>query len=167
MSSINQTNPDLRKKTRKSTKGIVNLRIAAVYQMVLQGESRAHIKQYTQENWGMSEGQTDEYLRRANIIIETETETEGNKHLKKQIAGLKVLMSKTYRKGEHHLVLEAMKELNKLLGLYPAEQHKHILDGKVHVEEEKKIDFSKVTNETLLKIIEAADGHKPDNRRNP
>jgi hypothetical protein len=77
--------------------------------------------------------------------------------LKAQINSLLHLKAKAYSKGELAVVSDAIKELNKLLGLYPEERTRHILEGKVQTQDvSTAIDWDKVPTEILVKFLEKA-----------
>ncbi len=136
----------------------LNRRVQAVYQLILEGHSRGSILRYSSENeWNVSERTIQSYIASAREMIEEVNFDDAKKFLKEQITSLLHLKAKAYSKGELAVVSDAIKELNKLLGLYPEERTRHILEGKVQTQDVSlAIDWEKVPTDILVKFLEKA-----------
>jgi MoxR-like ATPase len=136
----------------------LNRRIQSVYQLILEGHSRGSILRYSSEtDWNVSERTVDNYILAARKMMNEVNLEDAKKMLKEQINSLLHLKAKAYSKSDLAVVSDTIKELNKLLGLYPEERTRHILDGKVQTEDvTKAVDWSKVPTDILVKFLERA-----------
>jgi MoxR-like ATPase len=137
---------------------ILNRRVQAVYQLILEGHSRGSILRYGSDNeWNVSDRTVENYIKAAREMINEVSLDDAKDLLKAQINSLLHLKAKAYSKGELAVVSDAIKELNKLLGLYPEERTRHILEGKVQTQDvSTAIDWDKVPTEILVKFLEKA-----------
>lgn len=146
-----KTKTKTKSKAKKTTAATYSLRVFQVYQLLIKGYDRPEIIQYASEQWGeISDRSVDKYMYDARAMIDQLTSTNATDYLKMEIKRSHHLLSKTLAKGEHGIALEVMRDFRKLMGLYPDEKLRHILDGKVKVEQ--KADLSTLTEEDLKKI---------------
>ena len=101
----------------------VQERIYTVYSMLLDSYDRPTIHQFTAKNWGISPRQTDEYISRANDLIEKDYKEKRYQKLRRSIAKRYKLKTRAIKKGDFHLAHEIQKDIDKLEGLYPSEKH--------------------------------------------
>lgn len=130
-----------------------------VYQMIVEGYARCQIIRYSSENqWDVSDRTIDVYISAAREMIQSVNLDDIKKLLKSKIMELDHIRARAHNKGELTTAIEAIKETNKLLGMYPEEKTRHILEGKVQTEDVKSINWSKVPTEMLIKFMEKSSG---------
>jgi hypothetical protein len=62
---------------KKATDAEINARIAKVYSLLLNGQKRRGVLQYAAKNeWGISDRQVDEYIKRATVILQEQSKEE-------------------------------------------------------------------------------------------
>lgn len=106
----------------KGTDIEVEARINTVYEMLLKAASRPFIIRYASEKWGITDRQTDEYIKRANVLIESESEHAREKMLSKCIARLEDLYRKNYTVEDFRECRNLIGDMRKLLGLDEAKK---------------------------------------------
>lgn len=132
-------------------------RIAMVYQMIVEGYARCQIHRFASDNqWDIAERNVDEYIKRAREMIDAVDIDDKAKLVRNRAVALDHIRAKAHHKGELTTAISAVQESNKLLGLYPEERTRHILDGTLKTEETKAVDWSQVPTERLLKLLEKA-----------
>lgn len=141
-----------KKKNTKSSHADVSIRVLTVYNMILNGHQRPDIVRYASETWSVTSRTTDDYMAEANRWIESYVIEVKDKIMKKSASRLERLLAKTIAEGERTTALEIMKEYHKIFDIYPDPKMRHILDGKIQVEE--KADLSKLTPEDLKALAE-------------
>jgi hypothetical protein len=113
------------KPTEKSTIFEVQKRVNTVYKMLLLGVSRADICEYALTNWNISDGQTDRYIADANDVFKTQSQYIRDDEFGKALSRLQNLYEKNMKIQDYKAALATQKEINTLIGLYPAAKHEH------------------------------------------
>lgn len=72
----------------KSTNAEIEQRVHAVYGLLVKSYSRFQILQYAANHWGCSHRQCDEYIHRARLLIQQDSEIERPQWLAAAIARL-------------------------------------------------------------------------------
>ena len=110
---------------KKSLSADVELRIAAIETLILKGTSRAAIIQYaTKEKWDVSDRQVDAYIKRAKANIKRRIDKNRDYQYALAIQRLNMLLQASFTIQDYKACLAVQKELNALLGLYPATEIK-------------------------------------------
>lgn len=73
---------------KKSTKLEIEERVNTVYQLLIKSYSRFQILQYAAAEWDLSSRQADEYIARARLLIQKDSEIERPQWLAAAIARL-------------------------------------------------------------------------------
>ena len=107
---------------RKATKAEVGNRINQVADMILQGFTRGQILQFVTEKtaWGISERQTDYYIRKARDKFEEEAEINRRYELGRALKRLDDLYRRDMAIQDYKAALQVQKERSTLTGLYAA-----------------------------------------------
>jgi hypothetical protein len=111
-------------------------RIKELEKMLLEGVSYNDILIYSDENWGLKEGQTREYIRRVYSKWQEIAEKDRVDNFNKAIQREEKMYNEAVKSDDPKLALEIQKDLNKLKGLY-VEQIAEKKDIKITIE--KKI----------------------------
>ena len=108
----------------RSTKALVQQRVDAVYDLLLQGVSRRGILTYAaKQGWGVSPRQIDTYLPRAREELARQAAHDRAVELGRASEQLKLLFMKALAGGDLPTARAVRKDLTELLGLAPAARH--------------------------------------------
>ena len=103
----------------RSTEAEVSQRIEAVFKLLIDGKRPVEIIRFASENgWKVGDRQVENYIARANRLIEDQSATVRSREVGRAITRLTAWLAKAHELGDIKLSLEIQKELNKLLGLY-------------------------------------------------
>lgn len=135
----------------KSTKAEIELRVAAVRQLVLNGASHYDIVRFGSENWHITSRQTEDYLAEARKSIKEAADAYRDMAFAEHVEHRRALRRKANNNKQYKLELEIAKDEAKLLNLYPAERHEMTgKDGGAI-----SIDMHSLTDEQLAALIRA------------
>lgn len=111
----------------KATQAEVTKRVTQVYNWLLQGLSRADILELVAKKgeWKVSDGMIDEYMSRATAEIKEKASIQRDEELGKAIERMRFLFRQNVLIQDYKAALAVQKELNELLGLYPAKKFEH------------------------------------------
>lgn len=108
----------------RSTKAILQQRIDAVYDLLLQGVARRGILTYAaKQGWGVSPRQIDTYLSRAREELACQAEHDRAVELGRASEQLNLLFMKALAGGDLATARAVRRDLTDLLGLAPAARH--------------------------------------------
>ena len=107
----------------KATVAQAKDRLYVVYSMLLDSYDRPTIIQYASKTWGIGDRQVDDYIQKANVMIEMDYKEKRYQKLRRSIAKRYKLKQRAVKKGDYHLAHEIQKDIDKLEGLYPSEKH--------------------------------------------
>ena len=131
MTTDKRTKPAKRERAPKSNNAMVTRRINEVYQLLLDGLSRAEIIEYTANSkdqkiiWGISDSMLDEYIARATAEIKLRAATDRDEEYGKALERLRNLYARNILIEDLKAALAVQKEINELLGLYPTKRIEH------------------------------------------
>ncbi len=131
-------------KETKSNKATVEQRITHIFQLLTLGLRRAEILEYVNDktNWGVSESQIAEYMRRANKEMKKLGQIKRSNEITKALCKYDVLYRNAYSIKDYKTCLNILQGRIKLLGLDAPKVIK------------KKIDKTITSKETALKYVE-------------
>ena len=110
------------KKMAKSTDAEVEKRVTAVYDRLLEGESRAEILRYaSNQGWSVDPRSVDTYIRRARNLLKKHAQSNRELALGTARARLNRLFQKALSGNDIRGALAVQKELNALSDVYPAQ----------------------------------------------
>lgn len=109
----------------KATNHEAEKRVNLVYKMLLLGVSRADIIDYATNNWNIGAAMTDKYIAEANAIFKQQAEYIREDEFGKAVSRLQNLYEKNMKIQDYKAALATQKELNELLGMYPAKKLEH------------------------------------------
>ena len=102
----------------KSNAAQMQVRIDAVFELLLQGVSRRGALQYAARNgWGVSPRQVDNYIRAAKTELARLAEVDRREELGTATAQLRMLFMRALAKGDLRSARAIRKDLTALLGL--------------------------------------------------
>ena len=103
----------------KSTDMEVAKRVDVVFKLLIQGLRRSDIIRYIDENteWGVSESQIDNYIKKATIEFKTSAKIDHDTEMGKAMSRLNKLFSKAYNDKDYKTCLSVQKEINELARL--------------------------------------------------
>jgi hypothetical protein len=103
----------------KSTNAEIETRINKVYDLLVNGASRAQIIQYASDKakWEVTDRQIDTYISKANERLITLGKTHRETELGRAIARLNNLYFLSITMQNYNVALGVQREINKLLGL--------------------------------------------------
>lgn len=102
---------------KKSTQAEKRLRVDTVYGMLADGASRTSILQLAAEKWDVSERTGDAYIAEARQLIERDCELSRPAFLAEALAGLRLVRQTAARRGQHQVVVNAIRLQAELVGL--------------------------------------------------
>ena len=112
---------------KKATAAEITKRVNKVYQLLLDGLSRADILEYVAKKteWKVSDGSVDEYIAKATAEIKARSTIVRDEEYGKALERLRMLYSRNIMIQDFKAALAVQKEINELLGLYPAKKIEH------------------------------------------
>ena len=93
------------------------LRVDSVYGLLCDGASRSNIIQFCSENWGVGERCADNYIAGARELIEHDCLLSRQQFLAETLAGLRQVRQSAGRRGQHQVVVNAIRLQAELVGL--------------------------------------------------
>ena len=102
----------------KSTNAQILERVKEVVNLLIKGDSREDILQYSAENWKVKERQTDSYIKKAKKHIEEKVGKEIEYTFGLTLIRLNQLYKKSTEKKDYKTALAIQKELALLHNLY-------------------------------------------------
>lgn len=128
----------------KSTNAEIERRIAIVYELMLEGTTRAEIVRNLTNKWGCKSRIIDIYMQRASELIKQDAERIKKNALEEMLVRHASIRKKA--RGDHRLILDVDNFDAKLLGLFRQKPNSMI-----------QIDFSQLSNEQLDRIAAGED----------
>ena len=92
-------------------------RVNEVYGLLASGASRQQILQHSSENWDVSERTADSYIAEARELIERDCDMSRPAFLAEALAGLRKVRQSAERRGQHQVVVNAIRLQAELVGL--------------------------------------------------
>ena len=115
---------------KKSEKATVIERTELVFTMQTRGYRRCEIIQYASENgWDIGDRQVDNYILKANEILQAQSETVRERELGRAISNFRELYKKSFEIHDFKACKDIQKEIVSLLGLSEAKKLDHTTDG--------------------------------------
>lgn len=108
---------------KKATKAQTEHRVRAVYEMLLLDTPYIDIVRYVATNWGVKSRMTDNYIKRANVLIVEEAARMRENALEKHLAQRALIRHKALKGGDKRLAFDILRDETKLLDLYPSSRH--------------------------------------------
>src|SRR5260370_42095662 len=115
----------------KSTKAVVQQRVAEIHELRLAGAEFWDIREYASAPegkecqrkgppWGVSDSQLWNYIKKSDELLEKTIETDANKNRRKHIAKRSNLYARALNSGDVRTALMVAKDHAELEGVYPA-----------------------------------------------
>ena len=102
---------------KKSTNAEKAFRVSTVYGLLCDGASRQDILQFCAENWDIKERNADTYIAEARVKIEQDCQLSRQEFLAETLAGLRQVRQSAGRRGQHQVVVNAIRLQAELVGL--------------------------------------------------
>jgi hypothetical protein len=134
------------KASRQASQSQREQRIEVIFDLMLRGASRGQLLQFAAKNWGVKTRVVDGYMAAARKWLLEYTEAGKEESFKAMLHRLRRLLAKNWDNPSNPM--EVIREMNRLLDLYPAEK------SKVEV---VTSPIDSMTEEELDKAIEAAE----------
>lgn len=131
-------------KQAKSTKAEVNQRVSEVQALLLEGRTRSYILKYA-EKWKMSDSMIDQYIFKANNIIQEINKQSTEHNLGIITNGLWDLYRRAIEQNNVQAANKVLMDIAKLRGLEQSTIN--------HVIEDKR-ELAELTDEELDKLLE-------------
>ncbi len=111
----------------KGTRAQIARRVTQVFKLLILGKTRAFIVQFCADQWEIEERQADEYIARANDMIEAQAARTREDHMKIALQRLDAVFGEAFEAGEFKDALGAQHQVNKIIGLYaPTQQNVNV-----------------------------------------
>jgi len=123
-----------------SDKREVNNRIAIISNQLLSELTNQEILHNASQNWGISDRQTQTYIKRCYDLWHKDFEKKRKRNLDYHLAKRADLYKQAYNKKQWNICLEIIRDEAKLMGIYPAEKHDIELTKKIIIIGKKKDD---------------------------
>lgn len=91
-----------------------------IYKMMLVGASRGDIIQFVAEKWQLTESMADEYISKANEILQSKIEQSQDTEFNRALQRREMLFQKCMTVQDYKAALSVEIDRSKLLKLYPA-----------------------------------------------
>lgn len=118
-----------RKHVPKSTAVELINRVNEIKEQMLLGYTRYDVVRYGTEKWGVSERQIEDYMSKANAILDEINMLEAKDNLKLLTSNMWKIFRKALEEGDRRHASELLREIGKLRGLYN-EKVTMVLDDK-------------------------------------
>ena len=102
---------------KKSTNAEKAFRVSTVYGLLCDGASRADIVRFAAENWDIKERMAENYIADARVQIEHDCQLSRQQFLAETLAGLRQVRQSAGRRGQHQVVVNAIRLQAELVGL--------------------------------------------------
>ena len=102
---------------KKSTNAEKAFRVSTVYGLLCDGASRADIVRFAAENWDIKERMAENYIADARVQIEQDCQLSRQQFLAETLAGLRQVRQSAGRRGQHQVVVNAIRLQAELVGL--------------------------------------------------
>jgi len=110
---------------KKSTDAEIEIRVAKVYDMLIEGTPRPKILQFGSTTWGVSDRTTDEYIKRAKTFLVEQNEKDRDLNRALAIQRLNNIYFRCMKVQDFQRAIAAQKELNQLQDLYAPTRMEH------------------------------------------
>lgn len=104
----------------KATNAEMTKRTNDIYKMMLVGASRGDIIQFVSEKWQLDERSADNYIAKANALLETKIEQSQDMEFNRALQRREMLFQKCMTIQDYKAALSVEIDRSKLLKLYPA-----------------------------------------------
>ena len=101
----------------ESSKIEIDLRVQKLSRIIATGGRRSDCLRYARENWGVSEGTVDNYLKKARDEIKKDWDIERPQMIADLLAQCSTLQMEARRAGQFHIALGAINTAAKLADL--------------------------------------------------
>jgi len=136
------------KEINRSTEAEIKLRVREISNMLLAGGRYADILRYAADKWGISDRQTDNYIRKAHDNFANSSIFNTDEQLGISLIRLNDLYSKNMQLSNYAGALAAQSAIIKLLGLSAPEE------SKVHITDETLTDEERYRR--IMDILDSA-----------
>ena len=103
--------------SKKPTMAEKKFRVDSVYGLLCDGASRSDIIRFCSENWDVGERTADNYIAGARDQIEHDCLLSRQQFLAETLAGLRQVRQSAGRRGQHQVVVNAIRLQAELVGL--------------------------------------------------
>ena len=101
----------------KSTKAVVEMRVAEVYGLLSQAYSRQQIVRHCKENWDINEAQADTYISKARKLLEDDCQLSRQQFLAEALARLRKYEQAAAKRGQMQVAVNSARLQAELIGL--------------------------------------------------
>ena len=101
----------------KSTKAVVEMRVAEVYGLLSQAYSRQQVIQYCKENWDINEAQGDTYIAKARALLEKDCQLSRQEFLAECLMRLRKYEMAAAKRGQMQVAVNSARLQAELIGL--------------------------------------------------
>ena len=101
----------------KSTKAVVEMRVAEVYGLLSQAYSRQQVIQYCKENWDINEAQGDAYIAKARALLEKDCQLSRQEFLAECLMRLRKYEMAAAKRGQMQVAVNSARLQAELIGL--------------------------------------------------
>ena len=129
----------------KSNKVELDKRILIISKLLLSGKVNKVIFRYASLNWGVSDRQTQNYIKACYALWFKEFKVKHLANVSYHLAKRADLYCQAYKQKDWRTCLEISKEESKILDIYPSEKHELL------VEKKPEIDYSYI-DDVLMKL---------------
>lgn len=102
---------------KKSTMAEKQFRVNTVYGLLCDGASRQDILRFCAENWDIGTRQAEKYTQEAREMIDHDCQLSRQQFLAETIASLRQVRQSAGRRGQHQVVVNAIRLQAELVGL--------------------------------------------------
>ena len=102
---------------KKSTMAEKSFRVNTVYGLICDGASRQDILRFCSENWEIGERMAEKYTAEARQMIDHDCQLSRQQFLAETIASLRQVRQSAGRRGQHQVVVNAIRLQAELVGL--------------------------------------------------
>ena len=102
---------------KKSTIAEKQFRVNTVYGLLCDGASRQDILRFCAENWDIATRQAEKYMQEARVMIDHDCQLTRQQFLAETLAGLRQVRQSAGRRGQHQVVVNAIRLQAELVGL--------------------------------------------------
>ncbi len=102
---------------KKSTDAELQIRYATIAEMLIKGQSRQDILQYSSKTWGVCDRTTDEYIARSWTKIKSSVNDDIEKNVALAIARYNDLYKRNFNIQDYRECRQVQGDIVKLLGL--------------------------------------------------
>jgi len=100
---------------KKATDRQIDCRVNSVYNLLINGQSKTQVVQYCSENYSVGLRQAENYIKRARILVQLDSEIERPQWLLSALSRLQNYESQAAKRGNYQSALKAVELQARLL----------------------------------------------------